>query len=103
MIPKLAESISQCIQIGIHDIGISIVNDIIGEEMLYISLTKSRVLWTETRKSRVRPLSRDINKNLEELYKAHVRYREYDTDDKEAERKKYHIGDCRVSFISSSN
>ncbi|CAF4060347.1 unnamed protein product, partial [Adineta steineri] len=67
--PSLAESMGQRVQIGIHDIGLSIVNDVTREEMLYISLNKSKVVWTETRKSRVRPLSHDINIHLEELYR----------------------------------
>ena len=37
--PSLAESLGQRVQIGIHDIGLSIVNDITREEMLYVSLT----------------------------------------------------------------
>ncbi|CAF1138697.1 unnamed protein product [Adineta steineri] len=34
--PSLAESMGQRVQIGIHDIGLSIVNDVTREEMLYI-------------------------------------------------------------------
>jgi hypothetical protein len=44
------------VQIDIHDIGLSIVHDITQEEILYISLNKSKVVWAETRRSRVRPL-----------------------------------------------
>ena len=86
----------QRVQIGIHDIGLSIVNDITREEMLYISLNKSKVIWTETRRSRVRPLSHDINVHLEELYKKHVEQREANPDDKELIRKKYHMVEFRV-------
>ena len=102
--PSLAESMGQRVQIGIHDIGLSIVNDITREEMLYISLSKSKVVWTETRKSRVRPLSHDVNTHLEELYKSHIEQREANPDDRELLRKKYHMEEFRVwsnSFLFS--
>ncbi len=89
--PSLAESMGQRVQIGIHDIGLSVVNDITGEEMVYISLNKSKVIWTETRKSRVRPLSHDINVHLEELYRGHIEKREANPDDKDLLKKKYHF------------
>jgi hypothetical protein len=94
--PSLAESMGQRVQIGIHDIGLSIVNDITREEMLYISLNKSKVIWTETRKSRVRPLSHDVNSHLEGLYKTHIEQREADPDNRELQRKKYHMEEFRV-------
>ncbi|CAF1260195.1 unnamed protein product [Adineta steineri] len=87
--PSLAESMGQRVQVGIHDIGLSIVNDITREEMLYISLNKSKVVWTETRKSRVRPFSHGINIHLEELYRTHLEQREANPDDKELLKKKY--------------
>ncbi|CAF0886255.1 unnamed protein product [Rotaria sordida] len=52
---SLAESMGQCVQIGIHDIGLSMINDITREEMLYISLNKSKVIRTETKRSLVQP------------------------------------------------
>ncbi len=94
--PSLAEAMGQRLQIGIHDIGLSIVNDITREEMLYISLSKSKVIWTETRKSRARPLSSDINTHLEELYKNHVEQREANPEDKELVQKKYYMDEFRV-------
>ena len=94
--PSLAESMGQRIQVGIHDIGLSIVNDITREEMLYISLNKSKVVWTETRKSRVRPLSHDVNLHLEELYKTHVEKHEANPDDRELLKSKYHMEEFRV-------
>ena len=94
--PSLAESMGQRIQIGIHDIGLSIVNDITQEEMLYISLNKSKVIWTETKKSRVRPLSHDINAHLEGLYKSHLEQREANPDNKDLVNKKYHMEEFRV-------
>ncbi|CAF1542330.1 unnamed protein product [Adineta steineri] len=97
--PSLAESMGQRVQIGIHDIGLSIVNDVTREEMLYISLNKSKVVWTETRRSRVRPLSHDMNIHLEELYRTHLEQREANPDDKELLKNKYHMEQFReISF-----
>jgi hypothetical protein len=94
--PSLAESMGQRVQIGIHDIGLSIVNDITRQEMLYISLNKSNVIWTETRRSRIRPLSHDVNAHLEGLYKTHIEQREADPENRELIRKKYHMEEFRV-------
>jgi hypothetical protein len=94
--PSLAESMGQRIQIGIHDIGISIVNDLAREEMLYISLNKSKVVWTEAKKSRVKPLSNNINTQLEELYTAHMIQREVNPDNKQLLRKTYNTKEFRV-------
>ncbi|CAF4006334.1 unnamed protein product, partial [Adineta steineri] len=97
--PSLAESMRQRIQIGIHDIGLSIVNDITREEMLYISLNKSKVVWTEIRKSRVRPLLHDIDIHLEELYRIHHEQLKANPDDKELLGKKYYMEHFReISF-----
>ncbi|CAF3586652.1 unnamed protein product [Adineta steineri] len=89
-VPSLVESMDQQIQIGIYDIGISIVNDRTREEMLYISLNKSKVVWTEKKKDRVKPLSKDINDQLEELYQTHMAEREANPDNKQLLRKTYH-------------
>jgi hypothetical protein len=86
----------QCIQICIHDIGISIVNDLTREEMLYISLNKSKVVWTEEKKSHVKPLSNDLNNQLEERYRTYLEEREANPDDKQLLRKKYHTDNFRV-------
>jgi hypothetical protein len=94
--PSLAESMGQRVQIGIHDIGLSIVNDVTRQEMLYISLNKSNVIWTETRRSRIRPLSHDVNAHLEGLYKTHIEQREADPENRELIRKKYHMEEFRV-------
>ncbi|CAF1245225.1 unnamed protein product [Adineta ricciae] len=93
--PSLAESMGQRVQIGIHNIGLSIVNDITREELLYVSLSKSKVVWTETKKSRVRPLSHEVNAHLEELYKTHVEHHEANPDDKQLLRKTYHMDQFR--------
>ncbi|CAF4846541.1 unnamed protein product, partial [Rotaria sp. Silwood1] len=101
-IPALAESMGQRIQIGIYDIGISIVNDITREEILYISINKSKVIWTETKGSRFRPLSQNMNKSLEELYKSYVTECEINPNDKSVQRKKYRIEEYQeISFYDN--
>lgn len=92
----MTESMGQSVQIGIHDIGLSVVNDITREEMLYISMSKSKVVWTETRKSRAKPLSNDVNKHLEDLYRNHLQQREANPENKDLLNKKYHMEDFQV-------
>ncbi len=81
---------------GIPDIGISIVNDLTREEMLYISLNKSNVVWTEQKKSRAKPLSSDLNTQLEDLYRTHLEEREANPNDKQLIGKKYNSKDFPV-------
>ncbi|UJR10669.1 hypothetical protein I4U23_014864 [Adineta vaga] len=87
--PSLAESMDQRIQIRIHDIGISIVNDRTREEMLFISLNKSKVVWTETKRTRVKPLPKAINDELEKLYHTHLEQREANPENKQLLAAKY--------------
>jgi hypothetical protein len=101
--PSLAESMGQHLQVGIKDIGISIVNDTKREEMLYISLNKSKVVWTETKKTRVKPLSSEMHQKLEDLYRTHVEEREANPENKELLRKKYPLDGSRVYFIFYSS
>ncbi|CAF4257432.1 unnamed protein product, partial [Rotaria sp. Silwood2] len=96
---SMAKSMDQCIQIGIHDIGVSIVNDITREEMLYISLNKSKLVWTEIKSNRFETLSRRVNAYLEELYTTHLEQCEMNPDNKELQKKKYQMeGFQEVSF-----
>ncbi|CAF2545662.1 unnamed protein product [Rotaria sp. Silwood2] len=96
---SMAESMDQRIQIGIHDIGVSIVNDITREEMLYISLNKSKLVWTEMKSNRCETLSRRVNAYLEELYTTHLEQCEMNPDNKELQKKKYQMeGFQEVSF-----
>ena len=94
--PSLADSISQCIQMAIQDIGISIVNDIDREELLYISLNKSKAIWTEKKRTRARPISNDDNDQLEEQFREHQKERERDPNNKQLSTKIYKFNDFRV-------
>ncbi len=53
--PSLAESVDQHVQIGIYDTDLSIINDLIREERLYINSNQSKVISTETERSLLRP------------------------------------------------
>ncbi|CAF4190264.1 unnamed protein product [Rotaria sp. Silwood2] len=88
---SFSDSMDQQIQIGIQDIGISIVNDISREEIFYISLNKSKTVWTEMKKSRVKLLSSDNNEHLEELYRTHIEQCEINPDNKQLLEKKYQM------------
>jgi hypothetical protein len=94
--PSLAETMGQQIIMGIQDIGVSIVNDVTREEMLYISLNKSKVIWTETKKTRVKPLSNEMNLKIEDIYRTHAEQLEANPNDKELVRKQYPMDGDRV-------
>ena len=87
---------NQRLQIGIHDIGLSIVNDINHEEILYISLNKSKVIWTELKRSRARPLSSNINMKLEEFYQILTQQHVVSENNKDILRRKFSTEDIRV-------
>lgn len=95
--PSLSDAMSQSIEIAVHDIGISIVNDITREELLYISFNRSKVIWTEAKRTRVKPLSNDDNKQLEAEYQKHMEERELDPSNKKLLSKKYQSEDFRVN------
>ncbi|CAF4391050.1 unnamed protein product, partial [Rotaria sordida] len=61
------------------------------EELFYISLNKSKIVWTEMKKSRVKILSSDINQQLEELYRTYTHQYEINPDDKQLMEKKYQM------------
>jgi len=90
---------SQYFQISLREIGISVVNDITRDDLLYITINKSKEIWTETQKSVVKPLSRELNHRLEKNYKTHTRRRKANPNDKILEQKKYHIDKHRVRFV----
>jgi hypothetical protein len=97
----LGEPISQYIQISIRDIGISVVNDVTRDDLFYITINKSRQIWTEKHKSVVRPLSSELNHDLERHYKTHNKHHKANANDKRQGEKIYHISRHRVRFLVS--
>lgn len=66
--PSSSQSICRRLQIGFPDVGLSMVNDRTREELMYITLNKSKVQWVEMRKSRLKPFPSDVQIRLEEIY-----------------------------------
>ena len=69
--PSSTQSIARRIQIGLPDVGLSMVNDRTREELMYISLNKSKVQWVQMRKSRPKPLPSDMQIRLEQMHHSH--------------------------------
>jgi hypothetical protein len=89
---------SQHVQIGLRDIGIAVIDDISRHDLFYITINKSKEIWTEFRKGQSRPLSRDLNNRLEEHYKSYVKHYGTSSGHDEASKKKYHLDDKRVQL-----
>jgi hypothetical protein len=70
--PSINESMNSYIQIGFHSIGISIVNDVDEEDLIYLSLNPTKDIWTETRKFNVKPICQDLSQSLDEHYKTFI-------------------------------
>ncbi|CAF1170061.1 unnamed protein product [Rotaria sordida] len=97
--PSLGESMKQHLQIGIRDIGIAIIDDIVRNDLFYISISKSKDIWMESSKSRMRPLSYDLNKYVDEQYESYIKDVNAHSNDEEFLNKKYRIDENRdVSF-----
>jgi hypothetical protein len=97
--PSSTESVCRRLQIGIPDVGLSIVNDIIREEILYISLKKSKVIWAQVKKSRLKPFSQTIHTHLEELYRTNLELIDAYPDDEILRQTKYTMNEYRVGFL----
>jgi hypothetical protein len=91
---------SQYIEISLREIGISIINDITHDDLFYITINKSKEIWTETQLSLVRPLSRELNHHLEKNYKTHIKQRQANPNDEKLEKKRYNIDRHRVKISS---
>ncbi|UJR16774.1 hypothetical protein I4U23_003674 [Adineta vaga] len=98
------EIMDQYIDISFHDISLSIINDITHEDLVYITINKSKQIWTETQKSLIKPLSNKLNRQLEKKYRVHLKqHRMNSNNDTELERKTFHIGGHRrASFIENT-
>lgn len=98
--PSLNELMNQYIQINFREIGISIIDDITRKDLFYITVNKSKKIWTETQKSLMKPLSRKLNHHIEKKYRIHTEYLKANSKDKRLEHKKYRISKRRVRFTS---
>lgn len=96
---KSTEILDQRIQLDIQDIGLSISDDIQLFEILYISLTKSDIVWTESTGRRIKPVAKKISSGLEEIYLNHILQRELHPEDRSLLTKKYPLEDVGVRSI----
>lgn len=99
--PALGESMSQHLQVGISDVGIAIIDDITRNDLFYISISKSNEIWMETKKNSIKPLSRELNHQLDEHYKSYTKDRNVHPNTEELNRKKHRIDENRVRLIQS--
>jgi hypothetical protein len=60
------------IKLSLHSIGISVINDIKREDLLYISINPSKEVWCETKQFNLKPIGYKINQNLEEHYQTYI-------------------------------
>ncbi|CAF1256037.1 unnamed protein product [Rotaria sordida] len=102
-IPSSTQSICRRLQLGMPNVGLSIVNDIRREELLYMSLKKSKLIWVQIKKSGMKPFSHDIHTQLEELYRINLQLIETNPNDETLRQTKYHMGDYReVTFYENT-
>jgi len=100
---SLTEDIlDQRIQMDIQEIGLSIIDDTRKQELLYISLTQSGVIWTESTGRRIKPLNEKLNESLEKLYFSHFQQREIHPENRDLLTKKYPLDDGDVVFHGES-
>ncbi|CAF3075734.1 unnamed protein product, partial [Rotaria sp. Silwood2] len=99
---SISESMDSYIQIGLRCLGISIINDINHEDLLYISLNPTKDMWTETRNFNVQPVEHKLNHSIEEYYKKYQENsNEQQTDQKyQIDKNRYVQFDGDVAEIS---
>jgi hypothetical protein len=93
--PSISESMKDYIQIGFHAIGISIINDINHEDLIYISLNPTKDIWTETRKFSVKSVPQKLNDSLEQHYKTFNKQNQ-----EKSNENKFQIDKNRVKILS---
>jgi len=85
----------ECIELSLHSIGISIIDDIHRQDLFYITINQSKEIWTERRKFQLKSVSSNLNNKLEENYKIFLKEQDNSTD--EQIETKYEIDKNRVS------
>ncbi|GAB0096265.1 Vacuolar protein sorting-associated protein 13 [Sergentomyia squamirostris] len=67
------DKINQEIELNIHGIGLSVVNNIKSVDVIYIGIASSGVIWEEFKKSRFKQMKIKPNQQLEEKYQEFLR------------------------------
>lgn len=90
--------LSQYIEISLSEIGISIINDITHDDLFYITINKSKEIWTETQNTVIKPLQPKLNHDLKKSYKKYLKYKK----DQENEYRimKHHV---KLLILMSDN
>ena len=82
--------------------GISILNDINRDDLLYISINPSKYIWTEKHQYKIKPLSCFLNNYLEEHYKTYLKHQHgHHSFRKQVIENKYKIDKNRVRLYRS--
>ncbi|CAF3768117.1 unnamed protein product [Adineta steineri] len=68
----LDEPIKNYIQIIARHIGISIIDDVNRNDLLYITINQSKNIWVEKQKYNIRPISPSLNNYLEDNYNLYI-------------------------------
>jgi hypothetical protein len=100
--PSVSNSMKDYIQINIHSIGISIINDRDRDDLFYMSINPSKEVWTEKRKFHLRPLGPKLSQSLDESYKKYLQQNQ-DKSNKKQIKNKFKIDKNRVRFILNKN
>lgn len=96
-INSISEANGLRLELRMADLGISLVNDSEHEELVYISLTKSKIIWTESTRSRTKPINKELAEKLEKLYKKHAESLEIHPEDTTLREKKYQLDEITVN------
>lgn len=86
------ETMNDYIQISLHSIGLSIINDVRREDLFYITINPSKEIWTFYKHYNIRPLGSKLNHSLEEHYQKYLKQFE----DSHAKENKFSLDKHRV-------
>ena len=69
------EPIHNYIQLIVHSIGVSIINDITRDDLLYVTINPSKDIWITKHKYDLEPVPAPLNLHLEENYTTYIKHR----------------------------
>ena len=61
------------IEISLHSLGISVIDDIRRDDLFYLSLNPSKEIWIERTDLYLKPITHKLNISLEEHYQNYLR------------------------------
>ncbi|KAI6171307.1 Vacuolar protein sorting-associated protein 13C [Aphelenchoides bicaudatus] len=84
------ERMDQQIELSLHGIGISLVNNIVGQEIIYMGMSSSGFIWQQKVRARYRPFAVKVMVELEEAYQEWI--------EKGREDKFIDVGESSINF-----